>query len=147
MGQGIQHRAGSENCILVCALLHNICKDRNIPEPDAEGDIGEGIDGDPDPPAPQPPVGARPLEGLLYRDEYVNLYFHSWLATSSSTKRVDVLTAAGGAAVLGVGSAVVQFKHLNIPQFPSPLTISFSISLVSASTSMMPCSRADTSGT
>ncbi|MPD02466.1 hypothetical protein E2C01_098051 [Portunus trituberculatus] len=53
----------------VCAMLHNVCKDRNIPEPDGEGHTGEGVDGgDPDPPGPQPPVGTRPCEGLLCRD-------------------------------------------------------------------------------
>ncbi|KAK3849766.1 hypothetical protein Pcinc_003442 [Petrolisthes cinctipes] len=69
--------------IKVCAMLHNICKDRNIriPAPEDIDEPAEDIEEDYDnaPLAvqqpPLPPVAPRPREGLLYRDEFVNLHF------------------------------------------------------------------------
>ena len=63
----------------VCALLHNICKERNIqlpPEDNAEGAAGYGgraVAGVPD---ALPAVrGRRPGEGGQYRDEFCKLHF------------------------------------------------------------------------
>ena len=49
----------------VCALLHNICKDRNIPLPEEV------------PAFPYVPVvpRRRPGDGGRYRDEFCNLHF------------------------------------------------------------------------
>ena len=60
--------------IEACALLHNICKDRNIGLPAEDGSI-DSVDQDPPPAAPArvPPADRR--GGLRYRDEYVSLYF------------------------------------------------------------------------
>ena len=60
--------------IEVCAMLHNICKERNIQMP-AEEDIMLEED-DPQPVEQQPQRAAeRPREGLQYRDEFVHLHF------------------------------------------------------------------------
>lgn len=61
--------------IEVCAMLHNICKDRNI-EISAEEDLNvleapphnrQAMEAE--------PAVARPREGLRYRDEFVHLHF------------------------------------------------------------------------
>ncbi|KAK3858137.1 hypothetical protein Pcinc_035646 [Petrolisthes cinctipes] len=62
--------------IKVCAMLHNICKDRNIYIPAAEDDEEEVDDPLPLQP-PQPPAAQRPREGLLYRDEFADLHFRN----------------------------------------------------------------------
>lgn len=62
----------------MCAILHNICKDRGLPIPEeGEDDIeGDGAAGpNNNPPVPLPPVPGRAREGLRYRDNFVNLYF------------------------------------------------------------------------
>ena len=58
-------------------MLHNICKERNFPVPnEEEGNDGEHAEGgNSEPLMPQPPAAGRPREGLLYRDEFVNLHF------------------------------------------------------------------------
>ncbi|XP_050700193.1 putative nuclease HARBI1 [Eriocheir sinensis] len=61
--------------IQVCAILHNICKDRRLPVPEEGEDEGDGAVFHEDPPVPLPPVPGRVREGLLYRDEFVNLHF------------------------------------------------------------------------
>ncbi|KAK4321312.1 hypothetical protein Pmani_007888 [Petrolisthes manimaculis] len=58
--------------IEVCAMLHNICKDRNIGIPAGE-DHNNGEEDDDQQPLEPPP---RPREGLLYRDQFVNLHFN-----------------------------------------------------------------------
>lgn len=63
--------------IHVCAMLHNICKDRNIPLPpdedddDLEGAAGANEDG------PANPDVAAPngRNGQHFRDHIANLYF------------------------------------------------------------------------
>ncbi|XP_045105501.1 uncharacterized protein LOC123501019 [Portunus trituberculatus] len=61
----------------VCAMLHNICKDRNIPIPidaghpdfeEQQHDIVQEV-----PPLP----AARRNPGRLYRDEFCNLHFNN----------------------------------------------------------------------
>ena len=70
----------------VCAMLHNICKDRNINLPPEEapqddnaagvGDMDEDANHDVDDNQPAPYVPGRRLqEGRLYRDHFCNLYF------------------------------------------------------------------------
>lgn len=59
-------------------MLHNICKDRNLPVPaDEEEDHGEDDGGgaNHESPMPQPHLAGCAHEGLLCRDEYVNLHF------------------------------------------------------------------------
>ena len=60
--------------IEVCAMLHNICKERNIQMP-AEEDINMLEEDDPQPVTQQPRAAERPREGLQYRDEFVHLHF------------------------------------------------------------------------
>lgn len=63
--------------IEVCALLHNICKDRNIGLPGE--DEGQGIrvevPMDPCPQQAAPQLHAGRHGGLHYKDEYSNLHF------------------------------------------------------------------------
>ena len=65
--------------IHVCGMLHNICKDRNIPipldvdQPDIEGDVAIQQPEDMQV-VPPHPAGQR-NEGRLYRDEFCNLHF------------------------------------------------------------------------
>lgn len=59
--------------IEVCAMLHNICKDRNIEIPAGE-DLNIVDDDNQQPLEPQP-AAERPRDGLQYRDEFVNRYF------------------------------------------------------------------------
>lgn len=61
--------------IEVCAMLHNICKQRNLHIPDGEDlNIVEEADQQPLEPPLQPDAG-RPREGLQYRDQFVALHF------------------------------------------------------------------------
>ena len=61
--------------IEVCAMLHNICKERNIQMP-AEEDINMLEEDDPQPVEQQPQRAAeRQRECLQYRDEFVHLHF------------------------------------------------------------------------
>ncbi|KAK3896277.1 hypothetical protein Pcinc_000021 [Petrolisthes cinctipes] len=62
--------------IEVCAMLHNICKDRKIHIPVGEDhDNGEEDDNQQPLEPPPQPAAERPREGLQYRDEFVNLHF------------------------------------------------------------------------
>ncbi|KAK3873579.1 hypothetical protein Pcinc_021422 [Petrolisthes cinctipes] len=64
--------------IEVCAMLHNICKDRNIGIPAGEDYNNGEEDDDQQPLEPPPqPAAARPREGLLYRDQFVNVHFNN----------------------------------------------------------------------
>ncbi|XP_050710099.1 putative nuclease HARBI1 isoform X2 [Eriocheir sinensis] len=48
--------------IQVCAILHNICKDRRLPVPEEGEDEGDGAVFHEDPPVPLPPVPGRVRE-------------------------------------------------------------------------------------
>lgn len=76
--------------IFVCAMLHNICKDRNIQilleddhghgQPPAEDNIEMAANGEDDheedgDQAELPPAGYQARDGLLYRDEFARLHF------------------------------------------------------------------------
>ncbi|XP_050707771.1 putative nuclease HARBI1 isoform X3 [Eriocheir sinensis] len=68
--------------IHVCGMLHNICKDRNIPIPlDAAQPNAEEVDlamAQPEGVQVVPPLPAgQRNEGRLYRDEFCNLHFHN----------------------------------------------------------------------
>lgn len=66
--------------VFVCAVLHNICKERNIQllleedeEPaGANAPMAEGEDADQDEP---PPAARHAQNGLVYRDEFARLHF------------------------------------------------------------------------
>ena len=61
--------------ITVCGLLHNICKDRNIPayleDPPEAANAADRV-----PQQDLPPLPVRHRNaGRLYRDQFCNLYF------------------------------------------------------------------------
>lgn len=63
--------------ILVCGMLHNICKDRNIPiPPDVVLPENDDVAIDQDHEVPPIPAG-RPNAGRIYRDQFCNLYFNN----------------------------------------------------------------------
>lgn len=57
--------------IELCAMLHNICKDRNLAILEAEQQLQGGPAEDEQEAVPQPQPGRR-AEGLRYRDAYVD---------------------------------------------------------------------------
>ena len=64
-------------CKIICcvAMLHSICKERNIQMP-AEEDINMLEEDDPQPVEQQPQRAAEwAREGLQYRDKFVHLHF------------------------------------------------------------------------
>ncbi|KAK3882774.1 hypothetical protein Pcinc_012853 [Petrolisthes cinctipes] len=71
--------------IFVCAVLHNICKDRNIQllfeddpghdQPPAEDNIQMAANDDDDDQVEPPPVGYQARDGLPYREEFARLHF------------------------------------------------------------------------
>ena len=56
--------------VMVCAALHNLCKERNLELPDEKG---IGLEDEPDEPNHIQPI--QPAQGLLYRDNFTNLHF------------------------------------------------------------------------
>ena len=56
--------------VMVCAVLHNLCKERNLELPDEQG---IGLEDQPDEPNHIQPI--QPAQGLLYRDNFTNLHF------------------------------------------------------------------------
>ena len=59
--------------VMVCAALHNLCKERNLELPDEQG---IGVEDQPDEPNHiQPIQPAQVRNGLLYRDNFANLHF------------------------------------------------------------------------
>lgn len=64
--------------IHVCGMLHNICKDRNIPIPLDEDQIDDeevAIHPAQNEAVPPPPPAGQRNAGHLYRDEFCNLNF------------------------------------------------------------------------
>jgi len=63
--------------IEVCALLHNICKERNIhgPVDDGDYDDGEDVEDDRQQEAPRPVFNIQPQEYRRYRDEFCTMHF------------------------------------------------------------------------
>ena len=61
----------------VCAMLHNICKDRNIPPPAVNEDDGDNLPADVQEPLAEQhqPAGGRRRPGIIYRDAFVNRHF------------------------------------------------------------------------
>ena len=59
--------------VMVCAALHNLCKERNLELPDEQG---IGLEDQPDEQNHiQPIQPAQVRNGLLYRDNFANLHF------------------------------------------------------------------------
>ena len=56
----------------MCAILHNLCKRRNIPQPDDED---EGGDDDDDDEAAEGGMAIANQSGLAYRDHFTNTHF------------------------------------------------------------------------
>ena len=71
--------------IVACAILHNICKARRIPEPVEDHDDGDGEDEDAHPPQ------WRDLaqSGLAYRSQFTHLHFQA--SKSSIYKEQSIL--------------------------------------------------------
>ncbi|KAK0130880.1 hypothetical protein N1851_034439 [Merluccius polli] len=60
--------------ITVCAILHNLCKRRNIPQPDEDDDHNDdGDDGD-----DHDEFGRVEQSGLAFRDHFVNTHFRTF---------------------------------------------------------------------
>ncbi|KAJ8353226.1 hypothetical protein SKAU_G00207930 [Synaphobranchus kaupii] len=57
--------------IMACAILHNICKRRNIPPPPEDDyDDNDGGAGD-----ASPPSNINPCDGAAFRQHFANLHF------------------------------------------------------------------------
>ena len=61
-------------CVVItaCAMVYNLCKQRNIPLPDDDGE--EDDDDDEDDDGGRVPYPAR-VVGVAYRDHYINIHF------------------------------------------------------------------------
>ena len=59
---------GASTVITVCAILHNLCKRRNIPQPDDDDDDDDGDQHDNE-------FGRVEPSGLAFRDHFVNTHF------------------------------------------------------------------------
>lgn len=59
--------------ITVCALLHNLCKQRNIPQPDDEDEDEDDHDEDGDDHDAE--FGRVEQNGLAFRDHFANTHF------------------------------------------------------------------------
>lgn len=57
--------------VMVCAALHNLCKERNLELPDEHDD--EPMEDNPI--QPLQPVHGQIRNGLLFRDNFVDLHF------------------------------------------------------------------------
>ncbi|XP_045108001.1 putative nuclease HARBI1 [Portunus trituberculatus] len=90
----------------VCALLHNICKARNIILPEEEEHLAAAEDGGSEERPPAQKVQSR-HEGILYRDEFVVLHF-KWMISFSSRNTNDVPGKSGPCwcHITGAGSGV-----------------------------------------
>ena len=53
----------------VCAILHNLCKRRNIPQPDDDDDVDDDCD------QHDNEFGRVEPSGLAFRDHFVNTHF------------------------------------------------------------------------
>ena len=60
--------------ITVCAILHNLCKRRNIPQPEDDDDE-EDDDHDDDGDQQDDEFGRVEPSGLAFRDHFVNTHF------------------------------------------------------------------------
>ena len=59
--------------ITVCAILHNLCKRRNIPQPDEDDEEDDDQDDDGDDHDDE--CGRVEQSGLAFRDHFVNTHF------------------------------------------------------------------------
>lgn len=64
--------------ITVCAILHNLCKQRHIPQPEGYDDDDDGVennDDDVDSAAAACGVAVHRQSGLAYRDHFTHTHF------------------------------------------------------------------------
>ena len=61
--------------ITVCAILHNLCKQRNITKPDDDDDDDDEEDDDDDGDQHDEEFGRVEPSGLAFRDHFVNTHF------------------------------------------------------------------------
>lgn len=76
--------AKTSQIVMVCAALHNLCKERNLQLPDQE-DIGLQQEEQPEERnLNEHPLPGRAQDGLFYRDRFANLHFQLVLLFISS---------------------------------------------------------------
>ncbi|XP_046571764.1 putative nuclease HARBI1 [Haliotis rubra] len=61
--------------IVACAVLHNICKTRNIPDPEESNDIPPGTPQPETLPHPPTPSSSSVTSGVAYRDQFARVHF------------------------------------------------------------------------
>lgn len=67
--------AKTSQIVMVCAALHNLCKERNLDLPDEPDVDQQQLEDRPEPNHIQPFVPARVQGGMLYRDNFATLHF------------------------------------------------------------------------
>uniref|UniRef100_A0A671USV5 Nuclease HARBI1 n=1 Tax=Sparus aurata TaxID=8175 RepID=A0A671USV5_SPAAU len=74
--------------MMACAILHNICKERNVPLPPADDDDDEGGDGD-----ASVPGNIHPCDGAAFRQHFANLHFGACRSSVSSAESQSLTSA------------------------------------------------------
>ncbi|XP_064176202.1 putative nuclease HARBI1 [Anguilla rostrata] len=93
----------ASNIIMACAVLHNICKMRNIPLLPDEGDHNNDDDDDDD--DNHPPNIPFASDAIVFRQHFANLHFGASMSSTSSGLSRGVAVASGGSGSWGSGPA------------------------------------------